>query len=366
MQTELTFRDVQVNQVAPAILRALGVESASSKGLSLPASPRVCLALIDGMGYELLQARRGHIPFLRPRLEQAPIKTCVPSTTAAAITTVMTGQLPGQTNMLGYEVVNPENGVRFNLINFKDSQTDPVLWQPNPSIFEFLNEHGISQISCGKPKFVGSGLTLAAQRGSNFQPCLKLEESVDATVGAMRAGTQFAYFYFDGVDHAAHGYGWGSEKCLSQLEAIDRALDSLARRLPKDTLLVIVADHGLVDVKERLDVGTHPVLSRNVKTFAGEARALHVHFETGYAEEGTQIWRNELGERAQIFTREEMPVLTGPLANPSILGDITVFPAGELALIDTVGHSENACRMPGVHGGLSDTEMLVPFIVEAI
>lgn len=367
MANSFSFEQVRAHQIAPAILSALGLAPAPNpEQLSLPAAPRVCLALIDGMGYEVLQERRAHLRFLRPRLELSPIRTCVPSTTAAAITTVMTGQLPGQTNMLGYEVVNPESGVRFNLINFSGADVEPQKWQPHPSIFETLNELGVKQMSCGKPKFIGSGLTLAAQRGSNFIACRNLDENVEAVIAQMHAGAQFAYFYYEGIDHAAHGHGWQSDDCLHEIEAVDAALEKLARRLPEGTLLVIVADHGLVDIGERLDVGTHPRLSRGVTTFAGEARALHVHFKPDFAEEGISLWRKELSERADIFTREEMATLTGPLANPRILGDITVFPHGTLALVDTKGHSLHACMMPGMHGGLTDAEMLIPFIVEAI
>ncbi len=32
---------------------------------------RLCLVAIDGMGQQLLSARRGHIPFMRPYLTQA-------------------------------------------------------------------------------------------------------------------------------------------------------------------------------------------------------------------------------------------------------------------------------------------------------
>ena len=35
---------------------------------------RLCLVVIDGMGQQLLSARRGHIPFMRPYLSQFPVE----------------------------------------------------------------------------------------------------------------------------------------------------------------------------------------------------------------------------------------------------------------------------------------------------
>ena len=64
------------------------------------------LVLVDGLGLELLRERLGHAPTLRSWLSGAQAGpgpaalTCAPSTTAAALTTLGTGALPGVTGMV--------------------------------------------------------------------------------------------------------------------------------------------------------------------------------------------------------------------------------------------------------------------------
>ena len=95
---------------------------------------RLCLVVIDGMGQQLLSARRGHIPFMRPYLSQLPevlgqaLKTCVPSTTVAALTSLHTGLSPAKTGMLGYQCWDEDAGRVLNLITFEGFKRPAQSW----------------------------------------------------------------------------------------------------------------------------------------------------------------------------------------------------------------------------------------------
>ncbi|HWJ86162.1 MAG TPA: alkaline phosphatase family protein, partial [Cellulomonas sp.] len=154
--------------VLPAVADALGADldvdlggPAARVTLGLPASERVCVVLVDGVGWTNLAERAGHAPFLRPRLAgSAPLTSTFPSTTATAMGTFGIAVPPGGTGMLGYTVRVPGTGVLGNLVSWTDMPPAQE-WQRRPSVFERLVDAGVEVTSVGPARFAGSGLTQA-------------------------------------------------------------------------------------------------------------------------------------------------------------------------------------------------------------
>ena len=165
----------------------------------------VVVVLVDGLGLELLRERRGHAPTLRSWLADADggsgpgprALTCLPTTTASALTTLGTGAAPGVTGVVGYSVLTPRID-RARLVSGPPGPSrllclitweggdapDPAVWQDVPTIFERLrrpDEPGGSgaeradsagapapAVTIGPARFAGSGLTRAALRGCSW------------------------------------------------------------------------------------------------------------------------------------------------------------------------------------------------------
>ena len=112
-----------------AALDAVGLSTASTTSdsardralLGLPAADRVCFVLVDGLGWFNLQDRIGHAATLRSWHAFEPLSSVMPSTTAAAITSVGTAEFPGRTAMLSYALRSPNTGQNFSLITWQDS-----------------------------------------------------------------------------------------------------------------------------------------------------------------------------------------------------------------------------------------------------
>ena len=68
-------------------------------------------------------------------------------------------------------------------------------------------------------------------------------------------------------------------------------------RLPADTALVVVADHGMVavDPESVLDFDTTPALAEGVRLLGGDPRARHVYAEPGARDDVLATWRELLG-----------------------------------------------------------------------
>lgn len=335
--------------------------------LGLPGAKRAVVVLIDGMGYHQVLSRAGHAPFLRPRLRaSAPIRTVSPSTTAAAVTALGTGCEPGRTAMAGYSLRDPATGEPFNLISWNSPVQRAETWQTEPTIGERLAATGQTLAVVQPPEFVGSGLTNAAWRGTVPYSASSFEARIDATIQALTSH-RLVYLYWGELDHTGHGHGWGSEKWIAELESVDSHLQALARALPSETLLLITADHGMVDITERIDVAAVPELSSGVDLVAGEERACQVY--TREPEEVAARWRDLLGGKARILTKQEW-IDTGLLGGTvsehtaSVIGDVIAFPQGTLGIGDSRFMSPGALSLIGVHGSLTDEEMDVPLVIE--
>ncbi|WP_454044074.1 alkaline phosphatase family protein [Cellulosimicrobium sp. Marseille-Q8652] len=364
--------------VLPAALDALGVPvttatgiegSAARAALDLPRADRVCVVLVDGLGHLNLAERAGHAPFLRSLLPEArPLTSTFPSTTAAAVGAFGTGTAPGRTGMLGYTQRNPATGGLANMVSWEGAPPPHELQRETP-LLTVAADAGVSVTSTGPARFAGSGMTVAALRGGSYAAADPLERRVDAARLALsRPG--LVYLYWGEVDKAGHHHGSGSWQWGDELEHLDRELSRLARSLPAGTLILVTADHGMVDVDPglRRDVATDPVLDRGVTLVGGEPRAVHVYTEPGAAGDVAARWRDVLGEEALVLEREEVLArgLLGPRVRDDAVraaGDVVVAMRGRATVVDSRTQTAASLALVGVHGSLTEREMRVPLLV---
>ena len=402
----LHLRDVGL----PGVLSdAQAREAAAAWGLLTEGSggaPTV-VVLVDGLGLELLRERLGHAPTLRSWLSASSMgpaaragsgpgpvaRTCTPSTTAAALTSLGTGALPGVTGMVGYSVLNPlldrtllvdtapHPEQNLCLITWEGRAPDPRAWQDVPTIFERLERdpdrprpHGEPgaplAVTIGPARFAGSGLTVAGLRGAPHLGADCLEVRPGLAVEALRRGIPLVYLYVGELDRTGHAHGWRSVQWLEQLERLDAAMAGLVRRVPAGTRIILTADHGMVDTgpDRRVDISASPALARDVVAVAGEPRFTHLYVpgsDQDVASEVARRWRDELGERAMwIGTRAEAGRHLGPVGQRAagVLGDVLVAMSQEWVAVDPRVHSESAIAMPGVHGSLTWAETAIPLL----
>ncbi len=365
----------ELGAVLPAALSAVGAghvvayrdADADRERLGLATACHVIVVLLDGLGHLALDARRGHAPFLRSA-EQGVITAGYPTTTAASLSLLGTGQPAGRTGMTGYTARNPRTGGLANLVSW-DGAYESSDWQRQPSLLESASRDGFTITTLGKQRFAGSGLTQAVLRGGQFIGAERLADRIDVALGVARK-PGVSYCYWGEIDAAGHKYGWGSEEWVAALEDADQELRRLAAGLPPQAVMVVTADHGMVDVPgaPRWDVAEIPELSQGVELIAGEPRALHVHTEPGVeADSVAARWRAVLEGHAMVWTREEarMDGLFGDLLDEVAdrIGDVVVAMAGRSTVVDSRTQSAQSMALVGMHGSLTPEELQVPWLV---
>jgi hypothetical protein len=342
---------------------------AARRRFGLPRAPRVCVVLVDGLGLLPLRERAGHAAFLRGRLPDTAQLTCgYPSTTAASMGLLGTGQGAGLTGMAGYTVRNPRTGGLANLVTWEGAD-DPELWQREPSVTGLLSRAGVTVTSVGPALFRGSGLTRAALAGGTYVSAEPLAERVDAALVALRA-PGLVYLYWGDVDKVGHHEGWRSAAWGDALSEVDRELARLARSMPRGTVLLMTADHGMVDMDltQVVDVAGEPALAEGVALVAGEPRAAYVHVAADADRDAVAArWRERLDGAALVLTREEAVDAGwfGPVAPHvlPILGDLVVASLGVGGVGDSRTQTPASLALRGMHGSLTPGEMYVPLVV---
>ena len=361
--------------VVPAATAALGV-AVRDPVVDLPAARAVVVVLVDGLGEQLLARRSGHAPFLRHlRLEGDSAGTVVtvaacgyPSTTATSMGMLGTGLLPGAHGLVGLDVLDPDRGVLFSELAW-DPEVDPRVWQPSATVFEQVAAAGVDVVRIGPAYFDGSGLTEAALRGGRFVAATTLEARVDVAVAAARApGRRLVYLYWGEVDKVGHVHGCESWQWGEELAHTDACLGRLVEQVGRDTLVVVTADHGMVDVPlhDRVDVAYEPDLARGVRMVGGEPRAVHLYCEPGAAPDVLAAWRERLAGRVELLTRDDAVRAGwfGPV-EPRVLpriGDVVGSALGATAVVDSRTARPESLRLIGLHGARSEAEQLVPLL----
>lgn len=353
----------------PALLTQRIIQAREIMGL--PRAQRVCLVLIDGMGYQQLAARWGHAPKLRALAqgselgEESFVTSIAPSTTAAALTALATGELPGVTNMLGYALLAGDPPARFDLITFKNAPLPPELWQTQPTIFERLGAAAQRAVLVEDPKYHNSGLTNAAWRGAPARYAKPLPARVDAALAELTNGRELVYLYWGNLDHIGHKYGVDSAKWLAELETVDSEIGRLVANAPRDTLIIVTADHGMVADEQKIDIATSPTLAAGVTATAGEERAFQLYTRDPQAV--ARRWRDELGSLVWVLTKEQIATagLFGKMSDraAAAMGDVVAFARERTGFVDSRVLSPAAIAMRGVHGSLTPAEMQIPWIV---
>ncbi len=357
------YSNCAVNLVA-SVMERFGVPAVHS---TLPAADRlfdrecrnVILMLLDGLGEENLNAACPQGGFLRSRTVHR-LSAVFPSTTTASTTSFATGLAPGEHGWLGWTLYFP---------------------QLDANVDTFSN----------RLQF-GGGPAAGFHAASRFLPCLEVSGILNAR-GGVRAvsvspfgdvtartfdgllaetkrlcvepGRHYVYAYWGEPDAVMHRKGCLHPESLETIRRLEEKLESFARSLDADSLLLVTADHGLID-SPPLFFEDHPALERMLKRPPSvEPRAAALHVRQGELNGFPSAFREAFGDAFLLLTGEEAigSGLFGPPPHhpllPRLVGDYFAAAIDRWSLFQKHEHS----RLIGMHAGLTPAEMGVPLIL---
>lgn len=378
--TPPSYGAASVAELVPDLVASLTGRPTTTP-VTLPGATRgVVLLVIDGLGRHLLD----HHAEVAPFLAAAPGVTLdapFPTTTATSLATIGTGRPPGEHGLTGYSFAVPGHDRRLVALTWSwdrqdldvDARLDvvPERFQPAPTAFDRAAEAGVTPVTVLRPEFTTSGLTRAALRGGEVVPAADLDTSLAAAVAAAdRPGRTLVYAHHGDLDTWGHLTGPGSDRWCDELARIDATLARVAADLPDGVAVLVTADHGMVAVSADgfVELADLPELTGGVRLLTGDARARQLHVLPGAGDEVVAAWRDHVGDRAHVLTRDEAVAAGwfGPVVTETAratIGDVVVSAvAHDVAWVhrdvDPFGG-----RLPGMHGALTDVEREVPALV---
>ena len=318
---------------------------------------RIFLLLVDGMGANLINNKLAKDSFLRKNMTYQTT-TVYPPTTTAATTAIRNGKSPNENAWLGWmqylkevdDVIIPFYGIGFyNNIDYDDCMNK---YLPVTSTEEELNNNGHYATKVF-PSFEVDGC-------EDFDTmCNRL---VDYSYNSQY---EYVYAYWDKYDTYMHEYGPSSKICDSYLLHINYEIERLANELNKDTMLVVVADHGQIDVEEEINLYPKYKKYFRIKP-ALEPRSMAFYIKSDMKDEFKRVFNEELGDRFKLLSKKEVieSKLFGTTKNnkrfEEFLGDFIALATDKSILAYKKSYKK---AHKGAHAGTLKDELMIPVIV---
>ncbi len=348
-----------------AVLGAPGAVDVLGLGEMLAGVDRIGVLLVDGLGAYQLPTAAPFAPVLAS-LSGRTLTTAFPSTTPVSLVTVGTGVPPGAHGILGFTVRRPDGRI-VNHIHWGDDP-DPYQWQPIPTVLETTAAAGIGVTLVSRSLYRGTGLSVAANRGARYHVADDGPAVAEGMLAALRSGPGLVYGYHPDLDKAGHEYGVASPAWVEAARGVDAILDRLVHELPPNAALLLIADHGQLNVPAtgRYDLSIGP-LADGLAGVAGEPRARYLHVTDGALDDVLDTWRGVLGSDARVMCRDEVIAEgwygTVAPAHRDRIGDVVALCRNRAVVVASGWEPPMAGRLVAYHGSVTAAEMTVPLLI---
>jgi len=356
----------------------------------------VILLVVDGFRlnlakawlYEQLHNKQGKSLWsdLADEIVFTPLTSIVPSTTSAALTTLWTGLTPAEHGIIGYELFLKEFGVIFNMVfqsvassidNIGSLQTvafDPGTFLSVHTLGPHFKANGVQPISFQHINITHSGLSrmlMPEVDNYAYHTPSELWLSLENLLTTNSSQKRYIYIYWGDIDTRSHHYGPDNTQIQEEWNAFGNLLRQflIKQKLKhkKDTLFLLVADHGQIptDIVMDFELVNHPeLLNHLIMLPSGESRLPYLFVLPGH-EKSLEEYINKSWNSTFKLVPSKLILDSGLLGNAEPcqgtvdrLGNWTVIPEGNAYWwwVNKKNH------LLGRHGGLSEQEMLIPFI----
>ncbi len=343
--------------LASTLLGHFGAQAAhpSIPGISssLQGARKVAVILLDGLGYYVRRAHPAAAKLLIER-EIATISSVNPATTVAATTSFLSGLYPKENGWLGW--VSAFSDGNYLSFSGKNASTDAFdgtshSLPPYESIVERISASGHPAAAVFPSVVAGKGAPRT------------FSEELSALRKHFDEGKEFVYVYWTEPDHLIHEHGVEDSRVEETIAELCASLSSFADRLKEDEAILVIADHGLVDVRE-VDLAAHSDLIELMsRGFSIEGRAASLFVKEGMEGEFARLFRSYFPD-IDLYSHEEVvaSAFFGP-GKPhgifdSLIGSFLAVPRGNELLIDTF-HYPNGGGFVGHHAGQSAEEKTI-------
>lgn len=342
------------------------------------ASDHYVFVLIDGLGTNLTELFPPGGFFESHYLRE--LHSVFPSTTACALTSLVTGHWPGRHGLTGWDTYLPDQKRTATVLPFVDRMTNEPLENVGLHVEDVILEPSLMtelerEVCTILPNQIKDGSYSQWAHGTTkIIGYRNLAGGFQAAVANItnRVGPTLTYFYISELDTAQHESGTRSPKVKRLIKSLDTQLLKLRDTLADQGVrLVVCADHGLVDIPAEAQVR----LENDNRIFdflecppTGESIMPIFHVSSGKERRFEEAFSSAYGSHMELITIPDAEALglfgaDGiAAATRARLGSFIGIAHEPMALIyDPPGKRPK--EIAAFHGGLQPTSMKVPLFI---
>jgi len=318
--------------------------------------------LFDGMGTAIFDKHVEQSPFLRSHI-RGNISSVFPPTTVAATTSIESGLTPLEHGWLGWTLYFDE--IDKNVCVFPNTEygTDEQAADYNVAktiIPHTTLEKQINDTDDAKAYFISRHATI------KIDSVQEICENVKNLCA--QKGKKYIYTYWNQPDADIHKYGVNDSHVADTIRQINDGVESLCKSL-RNTLLIVTADHGLIDVKWASLLDYPQICECLTRAPSIEPRTLAFFVKEGMKDAFKKRFLNAFGNDFVLLSHEEV-LESGIFGNgkphkkfEDFVGDFLAIATSDLC-IEPFALDEHP--FVGAHAGLCEDEINVPFIAVEI
>jgi Uncharacterized proteins of the AP superfamily len=322
----------------------------------------IIVLLYDGFGSNLIKNTLGEQSFLHSN-KIKDITSVFPATTTASTTSIITGLTPVEHCWLGWnnyiKSIDKVVTMFWNVIkdtNRKAADFNIVKQEfPYTTIFDKINKTKNAKAYCISPF---EGLSYNADNVNEmYDSILKLCKTNEK---------KFIYAYCHNPDKLMHDHGTKAQIVIDKIHYLNKKTEELSNKLTDDTLLIITADHGHMDIGEHIILNNYPKLKNMLtKDISLEARATNFFVKDNllkeFKKEFIKLFSNDfiLLSRQEVINQQLFGTPTPNEQFYDCLGDYIAIGISDKIILST----PYPTPIKGEHAGITTDEVLIPLIV---
>lgn len=324
----------------------------------------IALMLLDGMGSYIIEQNLSTNSCINSH-KVCDINAVFPPTTACAVPALCSGIEPLNTGWVGWSNYFEELNrfvVMFRNQDYFSGEQLPI---------------NIEKDILPYKKFYADFNTFKFELGPSFTPsnCQTFDEMCDKYVEEIKKhDSSFCYLYWEQPDMNMHIYGAYSKEAKEILTTIDKRLKKLEDELLEDTLLIITADHGHIDVKPIYLANFTDVFKLIDRIPSNEGRCAFFKVKAFKRRKFIKLFNEYFGDYFTLLSKKDF-IDEGYLGNnindinykiSSFIGDfVAIAKKNYYFNFDPIISCEAQDEMifKSHHAGITANEMIIPLVV---
>lgn len=355
--------------LACSVLRRFGIEPPQGE-YTLPLADsflsscpkNAAVLVLDGMGANVMRSCLADDGFFRSNLA-GEYSSVFPSATAAAATSLQSGLAPCRHGWIGWTGYFPEEDKNVVLFTNEDADRGGQASRKHLARerFPFSSVPDMIRASGNEVHSVSAFLP---PNPANFKELCSIMRDI---INKKREKPVYVYAYWHEPDKTMHRCGAASAEAARVLKEIEEETEKLFAGLQEDTLLFVTADHGHIDAERNVWIGDYPDIVQCLRRPPScEPRALNFFVKDGMHGAFRSAFARHFADSFSLYSKAD--ILSGGLLGEGaprpgladVIGDYFAAAEGGVSVFNA---KEDARKIKGVHGGLTQDELSVPLIV---